>query len=376
MKKLKQKKISIPQPDGTSKRVSIYYRTIEELDRKTEALFKESENRKTFELIADDWFEAHRKEISPYTEQCYIAPLRDCKSEFGTMFVSDITAERVQQFITFLAKQKFARQTIKLRLTVLTQVFDYAIIKGLINYNPTAAVKIPSIAKKKERQLPAADDIQRVKDNVADEFGLIPFMALYTGMRKGEILALDWKDIDFKNKTISINKTVVYVDGKPVLKDTPKSVAGIRKVPLLKPLEKELKKRKQKSGFVIEINGNTPTRSEYHCMEKKYKRVHGISLCLHQLRHEFATIIFLKGINMKPEGDGLFGIIQGEQTKECIILLGYENTAIAAEKSAKILSEERIIKEEISLLENSENDIKIQTPSNELNLFYNSFLHF
>ena len=331
MKKLKQKKITVPQPDGTSKRVSIYYKNIEELDRKIEALYEEAENRKTFELVSDDWFEAHRKEISPYTEQCYIAPLKDCKAEFGSLLVSDITAERVQQFITYLAKQKFARQTIKLRLTVLTQVFDYAIIKGLINYNPTAAVKIPSIAKKKERQLPAGDDIQKVKDNVNDEFGLIPYIALYTGMRKGEILALDWKDIDFKDKTININKTVVYVDGKPVLKDTPKSVAGIRKIPLLKPLEKELKKRKQKSGYVIEINGNTPTRSEYHCMEKKYKRVHGINLCLHQLRHEFATICYDAGLDIK-EAQKLLGHSKESVTADIYTHIRQSRIATAAEK--------------------------------------------
>ncbi len=85
-------------------------------------------------------------------------------------------------------------------------------------------------------------------------------------------------------------------------------------------------------------------------------------------------ITFLKGINMKPEGDGLFSIMQGEQTSESIILLGYEGTALAAEKTTNILTQERILKEERNLLENHENNIEIQTPSNELNLFYNSFL--
>ncbi len=87
----------------------------------------------------------------------------------------------------------------------------------------------------------------------------------------------------------------------------------------------------------------------------------------------FGTV-FLKGINMKPEGEGLFAIIQGEQTSESIILFGYEKTALAAEKISDIMTKERILKEEKILLENSENNIEIQTPSNELNLFYNSFL--
>ena len=84
--------------------------------------------------------------------------------------------------------------------------------------------------------------------------------------------------------------------------------------------------------------------------------------------------VFLKGINMKPEGEGLFGIIQEERTSEFVILLGYERTMSEAENTSAILTKERIENEERTLLNNTENDIEIQTPSDELNLFYNSFL--
>lgn len=328
-KKLKQKKINVPQPDGSVKRVSVYYKTIEELERKTEAILKITEEYKSFENIADDWIETHRNEISTYTEQCYIAPLKDCKAEFGNIPISDITAELVQNFITKLAKKKFARQTIKLRLTVLTQIFDYAIIKGLVKYNPTTAVKIPSTATKTERELPETSDIQKIKENVDDEFGLIPFIALYTGMRKGEILALQWQDVDFKNKTININKTIVFVDGQPVVKNTPKSVAGIRRVPLLKPLEDELQKIKKKYGYIINKDGNPPTRSEYHCMEKKYKRVHNVNFCLHQLRHEYATLCYDAGLDAK-EAQKLLG-----HSKESVTLDIYTHIRLSRISSAQ-----------------------------------------
>lgn len=330
-KKLKQKKINIPQADGSVKRVSVYYRTIEELERKTEELLNGVEKELSFETVAESWFEMHGKEISHYTEQCYIAPLKDCNEEFGNIAITDVTAEDVHNFIVKLAKKKFAKQTIKLRLTVLTQVFDYAIIKGYIKYNPTSAVKIPTSAGKKERTLPSPSDIKKIKEAVTDEFGLIPFIALYTGMRKGEILALQWQDIDFTNKTISVTKTIVYVEGLPVLKDTPKSIAGIRKVPLLKPLEDELLKRKQNTGFIINIDNRTPTRSEYHCMEKKYKRVHGVTLCLHQLRHEFATMCYDAGLDIK-EAQKLLGHSKESVTADIYTHIRSNRLSLAQEK--------------------------------------------
>ncbi len=330
-KKLKQKKISVPQADGSVKRISVYYKTIEELERKTFELLNSVEKELSFEKVAELWFEVHSKEISPYTEQCYIAPLKDCEDEFGEMSITEITAEAVHNFIVKLTKKKFARQTIKLRLTVLAQVFDYAIIKGYIKYNPTTAVKIPTSAGKKERVLPSTTDIKKIKEAVTDEFGLIPYIALYTGMRKGEILALQWQDINFENKTISVNKTIVYVDGLPVVKDTPKSVAGIRKVPLLKPLEDELVKIKKSTGFIINIGGRTPTRSEYHCMEKKYKRVHGVTLCLHQLRHEFATMCYDAGLDIK-EAQKLLGHSKESVTADIYTHIRSNRLSMAQEK--------------------------------------------
>ena len=54
---------------------------------------------------------------------------------------------------------------------------------------------------------------------------------LYCGLRRGELLALDWSDVDFENKVIHVTKSVIFNKNQPIIKG-PKSKAGIRDVPI------------------------------------------------------------------------------------------------------------------------------------------------
>ena len=56
-------------------------------------------------------------------------------------------------------------------------------------------------------------------------------MLLYTGMRRGEIAALTWDDIDFENDVIQINKAVTFKNNRPLVK-TPKTKNSVRNIPL------------------------------------------------------------------------------------------------------------------------------------------------
>ena len=71
---------------------------------------------------------------------------------------------------------------------------------------------------------------------------MLGMMALFTGCRRGELLALRWEDIDRKTGTITINKKINYTTGKPVLEDHTKTEAGMRTIPLLAPLADALPK--------------------------------------------------------------------------------------------------------------------------------------
>lgn len=299
-----EKKINIIQPDGTYKAKSVYAHSEEELEKKIERMISSAEKahaealKPKFDKVADDWYEEHSKEIGVYTNDCYNAPLKNLKDEFKDIAVADITTKDIQNFINKMSKKGYAKHTIALRRIVASLVFDYAILQGYVQYNPMLATKLPKNAPVKKRELPDNADIEKVKNALDKPFGLFAYLCLYTGCRRGEALALKYEDIDLKNDLISINKVIVYQNGKPVIENRAKSASGVRTIPLLEPLKKALKKRK--TGYIFTNENNEPlTLSEFNSAWRKYTKATGISLTPHQLRHAFATICFDAGLEEK-----------------------------------------------------------------------------
>lgn len=299
-----ERKVNIIQPDGTYKLKSIYAHSEEELRQKIERLISEAERKHAeflkpkFEKVADDWYEEHTKTVGVYTSDCYKAPLKNLKKEFSDLAIADITTKDIQNFINKLSKQGFAKHTIALRRIVASLIFDYAILHDYIQYNPVLATKLPKNATVSKRTLPSNDNVEMVKSSLKEPFGLFAYLCLYTGCRRGEALALMYEDIDFENDLISINKVVVFNDGKPIIEHRAKSSSGVRSIPLLAPLRDVL--AKNKSGYIFtNSHGELMTLSEFNSAWNKYKKATGISLTPHQLRHAFATICFDAGLEEK-----------------------------------------------------------------------------
>ena len=297
------KKLFLKQPDGSTKRKDIYAHSEEELlfkIKKAQAEAEEAIERTlnpTFEMVADEWAEAHEAEVGYYTMNGYIAPIKNLKEEFGNKLIKEITSMDVQRFINEFGKKGYAKHTIALRKIVASLIFDYAILKELIKVTPVTVVKLPKNAVANKRKLPPDEEIEKVKQSVDATFGLFAYLILYTGCRRGEALALTYEDIDFNKNTISINKVVVFENGKAVIHHRAKSKSGIRTIPLLTPLKNVLDQNK--TGYIFCINGHLPAESQYNILWNKYREETGVTLSAHPLRHAFATICFDAGIAPK-----------------------------------------------------------------------------
>ena len=269
-----------------------------------------------FSEVAEDWWAEHEAKIKYGSRHGYLAAKRRAVEYFADDPVKSIEAADVNAFILYVARRGYAMKTVKNQLTVVRQIFLFAMMHRYIRTLPTDGVKVPSGLSHEERSLPSAEAVQIVKNTQPDEF-LLPALILYTGARCGEALALQWRDVDFQSGVISISKAVVYHSNQPVISDT-KTANAHRSVPLLAPLKVLLQQQTPRRADDYLIGGSEPLtksamtkRWEAFCRshdlahpnevrsEKAQRTVWICELDRHTLRHEYATILYDAGIDSK-----------------------------------------------------------------------------
>ena len=187
----------------------------------------------------------------------------------GRMKVKDIRQIDITNILNSLNESGQSYSSLTRYAGVLSLMFDDAISNGLADGNPAkGALKVRKQETKEKRVLPEQEEqrfIEFVKnDSNYKGYAPIFIVGFGTGMRIGEILSLTWKDIDFKNDSISVNKTLCKVSdyvkqgGKTYFTiTTPKTKNSIRDVPMLgKVKEALLEQRKNRDKLnAISIDG-------------------------------------------------------------------------------------------------------------------------
>lgn len=298
------------RPDGlheTSFRVNgkrIWFRgkTDAEVDQKILAYNAEQEKAKegrAFDVVADCWWDEIEPTLAWNTAKSYKPAKLRAVDQFGGYLCKDITAKDIDQYIKQFAKEGYARNTVVTQLQIIRQILNFAEVAGDITYNPATAVSPPRNLPKTRRLAPDKEQIKIIKDGITQPYGLFAFLVYYTGCRLGEALALQYQDIDFKNKTISISKSVYFMGAVPKIKE-PKTDSGIRQVPLLEPLEAALDKNRRFGYIFSPDGGKTPYRkAQSENAWRAYCKEIGLAVTPHQIRHGYSSALFEAGIDPK-----------------------------------------------------------------------------
>lgn len=250
-----------------------------------------------FTDVSRKWSDSHYKRISGNTAICYSPALKRANSTFSSVPIADITPKDIQNLIDTLARQHYSAQTVRVQKNVLNLIFKYAMLEGYCDNNPVTAVSLPRNLPHSVRQLPSQKEIDTVIESVDKPFGLFAYFLLFTGCRRGEALALQWKDIDFKNKVIHINKSVNYSgdnQNNPIVENHTKTQSGTRDIILLDILAERLMPGKP-NEYVFGL----PTKSSLRKKWQRYLKETGLDLTPHQLRHAYATILYDAQIDEK-----------------------------------------------------------------------------
>lgn len=242
--------------DGKKKNIVVYGKTQRECRSKAEEL--KTKVKKGLNVTSDnktwlDWVNAweltYSTVLSPRQMNDYKIYLKHFE-KFNNIPIKKLQVSDFQNIINSLAienpktKKPTAKHSLIQFKSIANRIFEFAIENRAVEYNPVKYVKIPQEAPKTSRRA-LTDQEQKWIATFPHRAQLPAMIMLYSGLRLAECLALQWKDIDLKNHTIDVSKTLVMNTNPPIVKPGAKTEGSIRLVDIpqklvdfLKPLGK------------------------------------------------------------------------------------------------------------------------------------------
>ena len=253
---------------------------------------------KTFQEISKSWCETKRPIVKHSTMCAYLLTLQThLLPYFGAM--TAIAGDDVQQFVIHKLSRGLARKTVRDMVAVLKSVAKYGNKHKIfpfddweIEYPIDAEMsRLPTLSIKHQRMLMR----HLIEKPTAQNIGVL--LALCTGMRIGEVCALQWQDVDFSQRIITVRHTVgrVYnceLKSTEKIQSSPKTKNSYREIPISKLLFQCLKTVKKASGspFVVGTSEHSKEPRSYRdYFSRLLKRLGIPQIVFHGLRHTFAT---------------------------------------------------------------------------------------
>lgn len=281
-----------------------------------------------FKYLADDWFELVEK--TGEMKEATLARMKKLKDRtykaLGDTYVDKITYRQIQSFIIGLAQdgvnqttgKGLSQKTQKHYLTFISDVLKYAIKCGYITVNHCKDISTVK-TDKKEKDIYSLEELQtilkKINEKASTDYKVFFNLLAYCGLRRGEALGLEYKDIDFKNNTVSIVRTSNYSVEKGVYTDTPKTKSSCRQlqlqpfiIELIKNLRKEQQAVAEKLGdlwvendrLFITWDGKPMHPNTPYTWLERFCKSEGIAFKgLHSFRHSVATHAITNGVDIK-----------------------------------------------------------------------------
>lgn len=218
----------------------------------------------------------------------------------GNKMLCQVGKEDIQHFIGILSGHGLSAGTVRNIFRVLSAAMKKAKEYGYIHENPCEGTRLPEPDKKEVRLLTVQEQKQLEKAAEEDKNGFAILLAVYTGMRVGELCALTWEDVDLNNGIIHIYRTVRRIqcfasDSKTktmLVTGSAKSSKSIRDIPLPTCILELFKEHQKKATgkYVFDYHGHPlePRTLQYR-FKALLKKAGLLDINFHALRHMFAT---------------------------------------------------------------------------------------
>ena len=224
------------------------------------------------------------------------------KSKVVHKDINDVSSEELQKYFNTLTY--YSNSYIAKIIEQFSQAFRYAMNKGFLLTNPMYDIIVPK-STREDKVIRALDINEQQKlttylINSSTDFE--PYktaflISMFMGLRIGEVLSLKKEDINLYKNLISVNKTMTKDEhGTPIIKDNPKTKAGIREVPIPKNIRNEIIEQlklanthKDNLLFVSNAGTYASPANANHVLKRICKDLGIYDISSHSLRHTFAT---------------------------------------------------------------------------------------
>ena len=284
----------------------------------------------TFQDFSEYWVQnILRPQIKPSSFARKIDTLNhQVYPHIGYIPISKLKHIDIQNMVNILHGEGLSYSTIKKAFEAVTGCLRYYRVYTQTSFNPCEGVSLPMNIPKKAMGIHFFNDIQRKQFCMAAtekyangkpifRLGWIYIIMLYTGVRPGELCGLTWDNIDFQNRTISIDKIAVEnpikdkdgISHRPLtIQNNAKTEHSIRTIPMTQKAYEaliELKKITGNEKFLVTSLNHKPIRpTRINATFHRILKAAGIekgegAFGVHTLRHTFATMLFNNGCEVK-----------------------------------------------------------------------------
>ncbi|MBA3823713.1 MAG: tyrosine-type recombinase/integrase [Ktedonobacterales bacterium] len=308
-------------PNG--KRKAVYTKTRREADKKLREMLTgldqgimPSDNRQTIEQYLNSWLESIKHQIEPSTYLVYLSHIRRIIQEFSKLPLAKLTPQAVQAFYAKKIAEGLALTTVNRMHATLKMALKDAVRMEILSRNIAELVKAPKYEPAEKRVLNEQEAVRLLQSARGERMEAFYVLVLSTGMRLGELLVLQWQDIDFLNGVLHVRRGLQYTpDGYRVT--NPKSRMSRRTIALaphvvvaLQEHRQRQEVEKEKLGEYWDVEGDFvflnmkgqqkhPNYVERHELPMLLKKAGLPKIHFHDLRHTAATLLLRNGVHVK-----------------------------------------------------------------------------
>ena len=321
--------------DGRKKYKSVYGKSPAELKEKETAVRLQLgrgldvlSQRDNFAVWADDWLRIKETEgITPRQMDNYRRAVKLWKDELQGYEIGQVRADDIERVLLVLSDKGLAQRTINLYRSTIRQVMRRAVGR-VIPVNPAEQVELAAVGRREEQRRALTAEEQKWIWDTPHRAQPVAVIMMLSGLRRGELAALTWSDVDLEARTITVNKVIEYdSNGVPSLRHVTKSAAGMRTIDIPQKLVDYMGKMPKDNVLVIpSARGGVMTESAWAKLWRSYMRELNIkygtrtpadlarmksskpgpkaldmtipNITMHWLRHTFCTLMYLAGVDV------------------------------------------------------------------------------